>query len=298
MKGHKKMTISLKKALKSPLEKGFLFPCVILYILAILNMWFANSEDIVTVVSVLCVGALCQLTLLGYSLSFSHKVIQKSSVLFNYPSLSTLGYGVKAFIFGILCYVFLGLMALPIYLLVLIKAPFWMTSFVLIFELLFAFLYIMSAWTKFIDTTRMLQPLKLIDTTVWLALNWRAYFKLVMYMFGTTLLLIVPIFAVKFISAIITVYFSPFYSTHLFILIATQAYMSFVVAHIMAQGYIGMKDKMEVDMPAKEIQSQTAKTPKKEQPIKKVPQVKEATKTKSVKSASKKNTSKPTKKAK
>jgi len=299
------MTISLKKAFKAPLEKGFLFPCVILYINALL-FTMAFPFDPITTLCILSAGLLCQLILLGYQLLFARNAVRQKTPLFPLLSIETIGYGLKSVIFGLLSYVFLGIMAIPVYLLALFKVPFWLFSFVLIFELLFAFLYLMTAWTRFTYTGKMLQPLKVIDTVSYLALNWRSYLKITLYMIAAFVISIIPAFFVKFISALGVMYYTPFIYGHLFVLATVQLYVTFVILHIMAQGYIDIEVKMNT-LPIQPVvistpQMHTTKTAQKKPATKKIaPVAKKSDAQKAPitkKSAPKKKSAKVTKKAK
>lgn len=297
------MTISLKKAFKAPFEKGFLFPCTILYINALLF----TTVFMLTPITTICIfsaGLLCQLILLGYQLSFSHNAVRQTSPLFHLLSLNTIGYGLKSVIFGLLCYVFLGIMAVPVYLSALFKIPFWLFSFILIFELLFTFLYLMTAWTKFTDNGNVLQPLKMIDTTKWLALNWRSYLKITLYMILAIVILTIPVFAIKFISALGVMYNTLFIYGHIFVLAVIQLYATFVILHLMAQGYTGIKARMNALSTESlvTVKTQATPLPPKQQTKRKIPTTKKTAQPKKSKvtkqTSLKKKTAKTDKKAK
>lgn len=242
------MKISLIKALKSPFEKLFLIPCIIwaimitwayTYIQTTKDLSFMNNISIHCFMLLPYVGGL--IIMIGYFSSFSHKALLGQTNLFSLPNRSLFVSGIKTFLFTLSSYliIFSGEIAAVAGLKYL---PAGLNLFSFIFMQAFMFLYLLTAWTKFSDTLCMIEPLKIVSTSQLLGKNWPSYLKITLYMLIAILILAIPTRLIR-LSVLSLAYAHSWISyPGIFIMSFLYLYPAFVVLHIMAQGYVGIKN--------------------------------------------------------
>lgn len=242
------MKISLIKALKSPLEKRFSIPCVIW---AVMTTWVYTYMQITKNLSFTGYPLTHCLMLLpyvagliitiGYFSSFSHNAVLGKKVLFNIPLRTLFANGIKTFLFTLCTYlvVFSG----EILAFVSIKyLPTGLDLFAFIFIQAFMFLYLLVAWTLFIDTLRMTQPLRIVSIFDVLGKNWPSYLKMTLYMIIAILILAVPTGILKLFILLLAQNYSWTSVIGIFISSFLYLYPTFVILHIMAQGYADIRN--------------------------------------------------------
>lgn len=242
------MTISLIKALKSPFETRVVIPCIVWAAMAILaytymqitkNISFINNPTIHCLMLLPYIGGL--MIMIGYFSSFSHNVITGQKSLFNISTRSLFTNGIKTFLFTLSSYlilfpsIFLSVVALK-------YMPVGIGLFTFILIQSFTFLYLLSAWTQFTDTFCIGEPLKLITLSKFLGKNWPSYLKITLYMLIAIFILSIPTKLIQ--NTLIELSKQNSIIAYPGILISSFAYLypTFVVLHLMAQGYAGIKN--------------------------------------------------------
>ncbi|MBR5129982.1 MAG: hypothetical protein IKV03_02020 [Alphaproteobacteria bacterium] len=236
------MKISLIKALKSPFEKLFFIPCLIFIIMAILanNYHMSNVSSVKIILLLACF--ISSVILMGYFTIFSHNVIKKQSVLFKTTPLFLFNSSIKTFLFTLSFY--LVLFCCEFFAISSLKyMPTGVGLFVFIFTQLFLFLYLLASWTRHIDEQHMFEALKIKRISNFLGENWSSYFKITLYMIITILILALPIKIIQEYISYLSKLHSWFAFPGVFISAFVYLYSPFVILHIIAQGYIGIKNK-------------------------------------------------------
>ena len=242
------MKISLIQALKSPFEKRFLIPCIIWAVMitwAYTYMQITKDLSFMNNISTHClmllpyVGGL--IMMIGYFSSFSHNALSGKTSLFSLPNRSLFVNGVKTFLFTLSSYliIFSGeIIAITS----LRYLPTGIGLFSFIFIQAFIFLYLLTAWTKFTDTLCMVEPLKIVSTSQLLGKNWPTYLKITLYMIIAILILAIPTGLVRLSVLSLAYTYSWISYPGIFVVSFLYLYPVFVVLHIMAQGYAGIKN--------------------------------------------------------
>lgn len=269
------MKISLIQALKSPFEKRFLIPCIIWAVMitwAYTYMQITKDLSFMNNISTHClmllpyVGGL--MIMIGYFSSFSHNALSGKTSLFSLPNRSLFVNGVKTFLFTLSSYliVFSGeIIAIA----GLRYLPTGLDLFSFIFMQAFMFLYLLTAWTKFTDTFCMAEPLKIVSTSQLLGKNWPSYLKITLYMIIAILILAIPTGLIR-LSVLSLAYTYPWISyPGIFVMSFLYLYPVFVVLHIMAQGYAGIKNNVPT-VPVKQKEGTQPIAVRKTQSVQKV----------------------------
>ena len=244
----KKMKISLIKALKSPFETRVVIPCIVWAAMAIWASLYINityNLPFIQNMTIHCLMILPYFTalmiMIGYFSSFSHNVITNQNPLFKVPYITLFKKGIKTFLFTLSSYlilfpsIFLSLVALK-------YMPVGIGLFTFILIQSFTFLYLLSAWTQFTDTFCIGEPLKLITLSKFLGKNWPSYLKITLYMIIAIFILIIPTQLIQSTLIELSKQNSIIAYPGIFICSFAYLYPTFVVLHLMAQGYAGIKN--------------------------------------------------------
>ena len=255
------MNISLKSALKAPFTPKFtailgilgtvlllveiLSPASIFKGIIPTTAFSPDTTDIL--ILLLSLGV--QFFATGYVLKFAHNRVHGKETLFENLSLKHIWWGFKSFVFTIiLVATILLIMAPALMVLSLFHPIIRLILFILI--IFFLVLYACTCWSKFIDTLRLTEPLRLPSTYYLLSNAWRSYLKIIGYSVLALLIMIVPIITVNILTALAMIFVPLSVYIGIFAIAFTTLYPSFVFAHIMAQGYAGIK----VDLKAERIE--------------------------------------------
>ena len=247
------MKISLIQALKSPFEIRMLIPCAFWAVTLLFYLFFMQGSHTYFSIEVslpifIILGIITQIVSIGYTLSFSNNVLQDKKPLFENLSLKILLMGLKSIVFGIACYLFVLILALPL-LLVIKFTPNWFSVPFFLLSVIFSFLYILAAWTKFTYTLRMSEPLRILSITSLLFRNILGYLKILFYTILSSLVLLPPILILKLASGqIVDLYPVTIFIAVFFFMLLSQ-YPVYVVFHIMAQGYKAIQQKTSSQHP-------------------------------------------------
>ena len=242
------MKISLIKALKSPFEKRLIIPCIIWAAMAVwasLYIHITHGLPFIPNMLIHCLMILpyfaALMIMIGYFSSFAHNEITNQYPLLKVPCDTLFKNGIKTFLFTLSSYLIL----FPSLFLSFIALKYMPTGtglFTFLVLQAFTFLYLLSAWTQFTYTFCSGEPLKLITLSKFLGQNWPSYLKITLYMLIAIFILSIPTQLIQ--STLIELSKQNSIIAYPGILISSFAYLypTFVVLHIMAQGYANIRN--------------------------------------------------------
>ena len=242
------MKISLIKALKSPFEKRFAIPCILWATMAIWASLYIKITHNLSFISNITIHCLMifpyfigLMMMIGYFSSFSHNAVTNQTPFLKVPCYTLFKNGVKTFLFTLASYLIL----FPCIFLAVIALKYMPTGIGLFTFFLFqafAFLYSLSAWTRFTDLLFSGEPLRLITVSKFLGKNWPSYLKITLYMIIAIFILAIPARFIQTTLIELSKQNSIIAYPGILINSFTYLYPTFVVLHIMAQGYAGIRN--------------------------------------------------------
>lgn len=299
-----KMNISVKNALKAPLEKGILIMALVPAVLNLLILNIIEPEsaliqglihlyislglsepDTLDVITCLFYGAavLSWVIVSGYTTLFAHHTLNQETSLFPKVSFRIISVGLRTILFGLFYTLLLTVLAIPTFF-ILSLCPLILSAFLAVILIVFALVYLFAAATCFIKTFEISAALRLITNGRIIAGHWKQLLKMLGQMLLIGLILLIPLLAVKLavVSLSLVIPFILFIAVYVISLL--EIYPSLVNIHLLGQyaALIQEQDTRSAQpaqaniLPAEKADKEPA-TPSKKQPVK--------SKTKSVKSS-------------
>ena len=265
------MNISLKSALKAPLNRKFSLIVGLLGITFLLTEILSPASlfkgvipavpfsPIVTDILILFITLGVQLFAAGYLLNFAYNRAHSKTSLFENLSIKHVFWGLKSILFNLTLGCVIILMFIPVMLIMSLINP-QVGSMLFVVSVISLFFLALVCWTKFIDTRRISEPLRFPSTYYLLSNAWRQYLKIIGNSILAFLIMIVPIFILNVLTSLSMIFLPVTVYASVFVIAFTTLYPLFVFTHIMAQGYAGIKTDLKAKWVAKAKAAKTQTT--------------------------------------